>query len=60
MANVWDNSGRLIGSTRTDRDGSTKVYGSSGQPVGSVNKTGTWGNTSRVSGTKDAGLLWRK
>ncbi len=58
MGNIWDKSGKLIGSTHKSGN-ATNVYDNHNQPLGTVTKTGTYQKSgNKVSSTKDAGLLF--
>jgi YD repeat-containing protein len=60
MANIWDRSGRLIGSVnKLGKDVNT--YDDKGQPLGKVRQSGTYENRgNKISSTRDAGLTFRK
>ena len=61
MATIWDRFGRLIGSVQEFSDGDANTYDDHGQPLGKVQRTGTYevrGN--KISSERDAGLTFGK
>jgi hypothetical protein len=58
---IWDRFGRLIGTTKSLPNGDHNTYDEHGQPLGKVQKLGTFDkNGQKTSSTRDAVLTFCK